>query len=206
MKKTIFALLTLALLASAFAGCSHSSDSNVSDGTTSDAASTTAATTTNAPKQTDGNKPDTTDLPKDQQPDTPPESTEKREHYSLIDYNSGLTYWITESTKTAQVDMNSIEQPNRSTVIIPSSIFEYQVIAIKEDAFAWNEQITKVTIPASVKQIGNGAFMDCTNLTSVVFENPEGWMVNGESIDLSDPAIAAELLTETYSQAVWICN
>ena len=203
MKKSILALLTLSLLCSAVAGCNNTPDSNVSDSTTSNTIVTTMGTTTEIPKQTEENKPNTTTAPNDQQPDTPPETTEKREHYNLIDYSTGLTYFTTESDMTAQVDWS---EPNSSTVVIPSTIYGYQVIGIKEDAFAWNELITKVTIPASVKQIDTGAFTACANLTAVVFENPEGWTVNGEIVDLSDSAIAAQLLTDPYSQAVWVCN
>ena len=58
----------------------------------------------------------------------------------------------------------------------------------------------------SVTSIGDSAFRDCSSLTSVVFENPNGWRVDGEAIpaaDLSDPATAAEYLTDTYCCDVW---
>lgn len=58
--------------------------------------------------------------------------------------------------------------------------------------------LTEVTIPDSVTKIAPWAFENCTSLKSVTFENPDGWTVNGEAIDLSDPAQAAKYLTETY--------
>ncbi len=44
----------------------------------------------------------------------------------------------------------------------------YPVVAIAEDAFC-DTEITSVTIPASVTNIGDWAFEDCANLTNVVF-------------------------------------
>ena len=44
----------------------------------------------------------------------------------------------------------------------------YPVVAIAEDAFC-DTEITSVTIPASVTNIGNWAFEDCANLTNEVF-------------------------------------
>lgn len=45
---------------------------------------------------------------------------------------------------------------------------EYTVVAIGMEAFLENETITKVTIPETVKTIGEAAFYDCTSLTEVV--------------------------------------
>ena len=54
-----------------------------------------------------------------------------------------------------------------STVILPSTISNWPVTKIGEDALKDNTTITSVTIPASVTEIGSNAFADCTNLTSV---------------------------------------
>ena len=43
----------------------------------------------------------------------------------------------------------------------------YDVAGIAEYAFEGNEEITSVTIPESVKIVGEGAFYDCTSLTAV---------------------------------------
>ena len=59
----------------------------------------------------------------------------------------------------------------------------------------------------TIRHYGDGdAFSGCTELTSVTFENPEGWYVSEdaeagtriESDDLSDPATAARYLTDMY--------
>ena len=57
-----------------------------------------------------------------------------------------------------------------STVILPSTISNWPVTKIGEDALKDNTTITSVTIPASVTEIGSNAFADCTNLTSVHYE------------------------------------
>ena len=57
-----------------------------------------------------------------------------------------------------------------STVILPSTISNWPVTKIGEDALKDNTTITSVTIPASVTEIGSNAFADCTNLTSVNYE------------------------------------
>lgn len=54
-----------------------------------------------------------------------------------------------------------------STVILPSTISNWPVTKIGEDALKDNTTITSVTIPASVTEIGSNAFAGCTNLTSV---------------------------------------
>lgn len=57
-----------------------------------------------------------------------------------------------------------------STVILPSTISNWPVTKIGEDALKDNTTITSVTIPASVTEIGSNAFAGCTNLTSVNYE------------------------------------
>lgn len=57
-----------------------------------------------------------------------------------------------------------------STVILPSTISNWPVTKIGEDALKDNTTITSVTIPANVTEIGSNAFAGCTNLTSVHYE------------------------------------
>ena len=56
-----------------------------------------------------------------------------------------------------------------TVVVIPSKINGVTVTTIGTDAFL-GLNITSVTIPASVTEIGSNAFADCTNLTSVNYE------------------------------------
>lgn len=90
--------------------------------------------------------------------------------------------------------------------IIPS---DGSVTYISSYAFKNCIGLTSIEIPASVKEIGWGAFYGCSSLTSASFENPHGWvkhvMVEGSvcahsvavdiaSTDLADPSKAAALL------------
>lgn len=55
-------------------------------------------------------------------------------------------------------------------------------------------------------EIDGWAFYGCTALKSVVFENPEGWFVDGNEVsseDLSDPAVAASLLVNGDVGSAW---
>lgn len=54
-------------------------------------------------------------------------------------------------------------------IVIPSSYKNLPVVEIMDDAFYMNDRIVSVTIPDSVKRIGNWAFEDCTALKSVDF-------------------------------------
>lgn len=58
-------------------------------------------------------------------------------------------------------------------VSIPSNIAvggaEYKVVAIADDVFMDQGDILSVIIPASMIEVGNGAFRDCLNLKSVTF-------------------------------------
>jgi len=63
-----------------------------------------------------------------------------------------------------------------------------------------------VTIGNSVTSIGERAFSGCSSLTSVNFENPDGWSADGTSIsseDLQIEATAASYLKSTYSAKMW---
>ena len=53
-------------------------------------------------------------------------------------------------------------------VIVPSSLGGYPVIAIEKFAFDSCADLVHLTVPDNVERLGEGAFMNCTQLTSVV--------------------------------------
>ncbi len=80
------------------------------------------------------------------------------------------------------------------------------VTSIGADVFSSCSSLKSITISDSVTTIGNWAFYSCFNLVSVTFENPNGWSAGGAVIlaaDLSDPATAAEYLTDIYLWDNW---
>ena len=73
-------------------------------------------------------------------------------------------------------------------------------------AFYGCSGLTSIELPASLNTIIVEGFSCCTGLTSVTFQNPEGWKAGSTAItetELSDPATAATLLTDTYVWEVW---
>jgi hypothetical protein len=66
--------------------------------------------------------------------------------------------------------------------------------------------LTSVTIPENVTTIGGRAFYRRTALTSVVFENPNGWEYDGKTVDsaeLADPSTAALYLSKDKAVSTW---
>lgn len=89
-------------------------------------------------------------------------------------------------------------------LIIPESVTE-----IGEGVFqSFNGN--SITITKNVTKIGNNAFLNCENVTSVIFENTENWkMTSGSttheftSEDISNTSTAATYLIKTYPRT-WI--
>ncbi|MBQ8439310.1 MAG: InlB B-repeat-containing protein [Clostridia bacterium] len=64
-------------------------------------------------------------------------------------------------------------------------------------------QLTEITIPSGVTRIGKSAFRACSNLTRVVFENPNGWGYSnyfymGDRIELSSDDLSKHVLSAIY--------
>lgn len=90
---------------------------------------------------------------------------------------------------------------NLQSVSIPSS-----VTSIGNYAFYGCIRLETLSIPSSITSIGKYAFNHCDNLTSVVFEEPDGWSAGSTAIlseDLADPATAAEYLVNMYWECIW---
>ena len=93
-----------------------------------------------------------------------------------------------------------------SCASLTSVVISNSVTSIGDCAFAGCYSITSIVIPESVTSIGGHAFYGCDNLTSVTFGSTSGWIVDGTDVspaDLSDPAKAAEYLSDTYVDYYW---
>lgn len=83
----------------------------------------------------------------------------------------GLMYRINKDSETPSVELIGVAEGNTdANVTIPSTAVnndteEYSVVGIAANAFADNQDIKSITIPASVVVIGDGAFAGCDSLT-----------------------------------------
>lgn len=87
--------------------------------------------------------------------------------------NNGLGYDIISGTKN--VELVYVDNSNRTTVDIPSSVKNgetYTVVSIGKAAFDnCKNSLISVSIPNSVTNIGDAAFKGCISLTSISFPN-----------------------------------
>ena len=90
---------------------------------------------------------------------------------------------------------------DNSVISTDSSI----VTGIGDGAF-WNCWFESFVITENITYIGSNAFGACYGLTSLTFENPNGWQINGEPVDssiLTNPETAIRYLTDTHSEYIW---
>ena len=90
-----------------------------------------------------------------------------------------VTYYSTEYSYTItndEVTIVSWHFSEETEIDIPAEINGYPVTAIGDNAFS-SRKVSKVTIPDSVKTIGNKAFYFCENL-----ENAPGLLYNKNTI------------------------
>ena len=91
--------------------------------------------------------------------------------------NNGITYWINEKEAMVAAAEATLTEAN-----IPSAVEfggnQYPVIKINDNVFADNTNLTAVTLPDGLVEIGNYAFSGCQNLESVAF--PESLTTLGD--------------------------
>ena len=89
----------------------------------------------------------------------------------VTDKKSKAVYKVT-GKKTVQYIKSSVK--NIKTVNIPATItvkkVKYQVTSIAAKAVKGNKKLTKVVIPASIKNIGAQAFAGCKNLKNITIK------------------------------------
>jgi len=79
------------------------------------------------------------------------------------------TYTITSGEDEAQITKYT---GAGGVVTIPGTLGGFPVTSIGAGAFAWNSDLTSITIPQGVTNIGGEAFSNCTGLTSITI--PQG--------------------------------
>ena len=83
-----------------------------------------------------------------------------------------LKYTVT-NTSPREVSLIGIDEINNYDISIPASVHhdgeEYAVTGIGDECCKENDDITALTIPATVRSIGSEAFYDCENLTTLTF-------------------------------------
>ena len=95
---------------------------------------------------------------------------------------------------------------SRTEYIVPSTVKK-----IERSAFEYSTYLTKVTISTNVEEIGMSAFYGCSKLTTVVFENSNGWTMHryysDETIQMTESSMknVVRYLTHVdYFQYTWI--
>lgn len=105
--------------------------------------------------------------------------------------------------------------PLLSTVVLPNSI-----TSIANSAFYGCTSLKSITIPASVTSIGTRVFHE-SGIQAVIFEDTQGWVrkhawVGSDNVtwqvanlkdissDITDPAVAAEILLSAETKAVTV--
>lgn len=93
--------------------------------------------------------------------------------FAQIFFFNNIAYNVL-SDEDMTVEVHSGISFNGSELIIPDKVTgwerEYTVTGIGQSAFLNSASIISVSIPATVKTIGNRAFQNCGNLTSLTFE------------------------------------
>lgn len=86
---------------------------------------------------------------------------------------AGVSYTLNEDKASYSVKITGFSSSLNGEFTVPETYGEgenqFPVTAIASQGFA-STNITKITIPKSVKSVGISAFMYCTNLKEVVFE------------------------------------
>ena len=94
------------------------------------------------------------------------------------------------------------------SVALPSSL-----TSIGARSFVNCTNLTSIVIPSNVVSIAHAAFVGCDRLNQVIFQNTIGWTIEDSetfvriqvsSADLSDTEVAAQYLTDTYADDLWI--
>ena len=137
----------------------------------------------------------------------------------LLDvYKQERNYVLNINSLMGDVEQINDYDNNKAQLTIPEIITydskQYTVVDIGYHAFSNCNALTNIKLPNSITGLGDGAFNNCTSLQKIIFEDPSNWNcieMQYDAIydlyravyipieeDLSNPEIAAQLLTSTY--------
>ncbi len=89
-------------------------------------------------------------------------------HTLVADWNIGIGGGVwTYPAEGEPIVLNEPLSAPSGNVVIPEAIDGHPIVGITEEAFAGNTAITAIEIPASVTNIAEGAFAECTGLRKV---------------------------------------
>lgn len=110
--------------------------------------------------------------------------------------------------------LQSIQIPDTVTVIEDLAFNNcYNLAVVKLPAkltyiglYAFNccRSLERIEIPESTAYIGGNAFRDCENLQQMIFEDPDGWTVDGNPVDMSDSKTVIGYFSDVYRDEAFI--
>ena len=87
----------------------------------------------------------------------------------------GICYYLNSSDEAKTASVTSKSGGYSGDIVIPESVtyeeVTYSVTSIGYDAFAYDSDLTSVTLPNNVTSIGSEAFYCCEDLTSIIIPN-----------------------------------
>lgn len=107
-----------------------------------------------------------------------------------------LAVQTTGKKEFSVVSMSSVD----AEVIIPSSISDWQIVAVAPHAFMKNTTMTALTMQEPMTEIGEYAFLDCTALRTVTL--PSSLNVLGKAAFSGTTALSSVNLDETSVAAI----
>ena len=124
-----------------------------------------------------------------------------------------LEYFTYEVCGYNRVSLKSAGAVSGDVVLTDYAVYGtryFSLYEIGKDAFVNSVNVTRLTIPQSVKVIKNYSIIGCNKLNKVTFVDKDGWVRSSNdgngavaygvsAVSLENPASAAALLKETYN-------
>lgn len=136
--------------------------------------------------------------------------------YSLLSIdipNSVITIedcaFLNCSSLTSVNMTNSVEALGSSAFAVCYSLSDITLsnrLTILRGCVFQDTRISTFTISKNINCIEYNVFGGCNNLKSVIFEDPNNWFYNGESVNVNDSELNAYLLSKTYNENTWYKN